>query len=223
MLALIKVNATGSIAQALQERTDVKGISEYSSIPDFLQQARRQSKDFERVLIMSSAIKGEPELKALNSFLLQSSPNTEVVVVSPDLDKSNSDLLGIYYSYFVHPIYTDYVLEPNQSQSIALLVECFKSSIDSIREHHSSRKNYKPTVLMKGVSAEDEVKVEQTEISQPQGVIERQPLRAKSPLLKSFKHGGRFFGKKKLNKKELASVIALEKQANRVLQLGGGR
>ena len=213
MIGLIFGENSDQYVNMILESHDLKEVEGFSSIGAFIAAASRKSLRCQRLVINCLAVNSEQEFYNLHKFLSENLRNTEVVLFGRSFESGDLEVIQAYYTVFTEPIYTDYVLQPQEQANIDLLAKVLcKGSLDDIRLNHSAKKDEKPVVNYTEVAKEEEV-VEPV-FQSPN------PMVAKEGVVKNFSFGGRIFSKKRLTKKERKAVSKLEDEVMALLQLG---
>lgn len=213
MIGLIFGENSDQYVNMILESHDLKDVEGFSSIGAFIAAASRKALRCQRLVINCLAVNSEQEFYNLHKFLSENLRNTEVILFGRSFESSDLEVIQSYYTVFTEPIYTDYVLQPQEQANIDLLAKVLcKGSLDDIRLHHSAKKDEKPVVNYTKVAKEEEVA--EPVFQSPK------PMVASEEVVKNFSFGGRIFSKKRLTKKERKAVSKLEDEVMALLQLG---
>lgn len=213
MIGLIFGENSDQYVNMIRESHYLKEVEGFSSIGAFIAAASRKALRCQRLVINCLAVNSEQEFYNLHKFLSENLRNTEVILFGRSFESGDLEVIQSYYTVFTEPIYTDYVLQPQEQANIDLLAKVLcKGSLDDIRLNHSAKKDEKPVVNYTKVAKEEEV-VEPA-FQYPK------PMVAKEGVVKNFSFGGRIFSKKRLTKKERKAVSKLEDEVMALLQLG---
>lgn len=216
MIGLIFGEKSEQVVKAVKDSHGLKDIEGFTSIGAFLSMASRKALRCERLIINCVNVNSAQEFQNLRTFLMDHARTTEVVLFGRYFESSDLEVVESYYSFFSEPIYTDYLLQTSEQVNVDLIANNLcKSSLDTIRLEHSSKKNVK-AVVKYGVDPAS-VSKEEPSFKPPK------PIASSGTTVKIFNYGGKLFGKKKLTKQELAAISHLDNEIYAVLQLSQSR
>ena len=216
MIGLIFGEKSEQVVNAVRESHGLKEVEGFTSIGSFLNMASRKALRCERLVINCVNVNSPQEFSNLRTFLMDHARTTEVVLFGRYFESADLEVVDSYYSFFSEPIYTDYLLQTNEQVNVDLIANNLcKSSLDTIRLEHSSKKNVKAVV--KYGTEQSAVSSQEPTFTPPK------PIASNGSVVKSFGYGGKVFGKKKLTKQELAAVSKLDNEIYAVLQLAQSR
>ena len=216
MIGLIFGEKSEQVVKAVQDSHGLKEVEGFTSIGAFLSMASRKALRCERLVINCVNVNSAQEFSNLRTFLMDHARTTEVVLFGRYFESADLEVVESYYSFFSEPIYTDYLLQTNEQVNVDLIANNLcKSSLDTIRLEHSSKKNVKAVV--KYGTEQPAVSSQEPTFTPPK------PIASNGSVVKYFGYGGKVFGKKKLTKQELAVVSKLDNEIYAVLQLAQSR
>lgn len=213
MYAFIMGVRSGDIAKKVISTSDLKSIHGFTNVSDFVTRVSKQNLKFNRIVVLAHCVQSEQDLKNLRELLNKQKSDAQIVLIAREWETSDLQILSVYYKVFTSPIYIDYTMKSKESTDTEFLVYICTSPVDSLRNKHSYYKDVKPKV---------KISKDVDEYSQSEVKSKKLPNCTYSDgLVKKFSHGGKFFGKNKLTKKELEALKPLFVQANAVLGIRG--
>lgn len=207
MIALVLGEATNGVVATMTKVYKRREIEGFSTLSDLLHALQVQKKTYNRVICNTLGVHNEALLTALHQHLVETNSRTEVVFIARVGKGHELNMVEIFHRIYLAGIYTDVII--NKSTDVEFVYELCFEPIDNLRNAYSSRKDEKIQTNAEYVVEEDESDLE---------IVRKAPhcLVEGSGVLKTFGYGGKFFGRRKLNKHEKQAVRVLMREAEAV-------
>lgn len=207
MIALVLGDATNGVVATMTKVYKRREIEGFSTLSELLHALQVQKKTYNRVICNTLGVHNEALLTALHQHLVETNSRTEVVFIARVGKGHELNMVEIFHRIYLAGIYTDVII--NKSTDVEFVYELCFEPIDNLRNAYSSRKDEKIQTNAEYVVEEDESDLE---------IVRKAPycLVEGSGVLKTFGYGGKFFGRRKLNKHEKQAVRVLMREAEAV-------
>lgn len=207
MIALVLGDATNGVVATMTKVYKRREIEGFSTLSELLHALQVQKKTYNRVICNTLGVHNEALLTALHQHLVETNSRTEVVFIARVGKGHELNMVEIFHRIYLAGIYTDVII--NKSTDVEFVYELCFEPIDNLRNSYSSRKDEKIQTNAEYVVEEDEIDLE---------IVRKAPhcLVEGSGVLKTFGYGGKFFGRRKLNKHEKQAVRVLMREAEAV-------
>lgn len=207
MIALVLGDATNGVVATMTRVYKRREIEGFSTLSELLHALQVQKKTYNRVICNTLGVHNEALLTALHQHLVETNSRTEVVFIARVGKGHELNMVEIFHRIYLAGIYTDVII--NKSTDVEFVYELCFEPIDNLRNAYSSRKDEKIQTNAEYVVEEDESDLE---------IVRKAPhcLVEGSGVLKTFGYGGKFFGRRKLNKHEKQAVRVLMREAEAV-------
>lgn len=207
MIALVLGDATNGVVATMTKVYKRREIEGFSTLSELLHALQVQKKTYNRVICNTLGVHNEALLTALHQHLVETNSRTEVVFIARVGKGHELNMVEIFHRIYLAGIYTDVII--NKSTDVEFVYELCFEPIDNLRNAYSSRKDEKIQTNAEYVVEEDEIDLE---------IVRKAPhcLVEGSGVLKTFGYGGKFFGRRKLNKHEKQAVRVLMREAEAV-------
>lgn len=210
MIALVLGDATNGVVATMTKVYKRREIEGFSTLSELLHALQVQKKTYNRVICNTLGVHNEALLTALHQHLVETNSRTEVVFIARVGKGHELNMVEIFHRIYLAGIYTDVII--NKSTDVEFVYELCFEPIDNLRNAYSSRKDEKIQTNAEYVVEEDESDLE---------IVRKAPhcLVEGSGVLKTFGYGGKFFGRRKLNKHEKQAVRVLMREAEAVSKI----
>jgi hypothetical protein len=207
MIALVLGDATNGVVATMTKVYKRREIEGFSTLSELLHALQVQKKTYNRVICNTLGVHNEALLTALHQHLVETNSRTEVVFIARVGKGHELNMVEIFHRIYLAGIYTDVII--NKSTDVEFVYELCFEPIDNLRNAYSSRKDEKIQTNAEYVVEEDESDLE---------IVRKAPhcLVEGSGVLKTFGYGGKFFGRRELNKHEKQAVRVLMREAEAV-------
>ena len=207
MIALVLGDATNGVVATMTKVYKRREIEGFSTLSELLHALQVQKKTYNRVICNTLGVHNEALLTALHQHLVETNSRTEVVFIARVGKGHELNMVETFHRLYLAGIYTDVII--NKSTDVEFVYELCFEPIDNLRNAYSSRKDEKIQTNAEYVVEEDESDLE---------IVRKAPhcLVEGSGVLKTFGYGGKFFGRRKLNKHEKQAVRVLMREAEAV-------